>query len=135
VRLALLLALLVGCTPALTKPIAFTPVERFEPAPLWDVVGEPTPLLAGMAMDEAGHWFSREQIAALKAYIAREQGALGDCYAQGTDDRRYAEVKDDAMIGLVGRLRRQIVEAYAMGVATGFGGCGAIGGAVFIGVQ
>jgi len=133
----LLLALcLAGCAPALTKPIAFGELppapDTRAPVGVEYVVGPVVIAHEGKPAPRTGRLLSESEWDAVLAHDAGVRGLLEDrtralalLRAMLLADRLLCETKDEALIGLAGRLRRARWEALGLGFLAGVGSCGA----------
>jgi hypothetical protein len=136
VRLALLLAMLTGCAPALLKPIEIAEQTQPRPPSITEVVGAPAGVaIAGLPAPVSGLIFSEEQVAAMKAHDASDHAHIEDAHEYARDVIWQCRIKDEAMIGALQQARRAQWEALGVGFLGGMGACGAVGGAVVLGRQ
>lgn len=126
--LALVLAIQVGCAPRLVDPIRWTPIERYSPAPLEDLVAvDPVALLAGDPSPFDGWVLTPADWSRIKAELRRAADAAADCYGQVDDDRAFCSLVDAAQDEALRTCREGTWRAYGAGVGTGAAACGAIG--------
>lgn len=124
-----LLLILGACTPALHKfaRIDWTPVEPYAGPDLRDLVGTtPAPVVAGDPAPFDGFVVTADDWKRVRDEVARLQGALEDCYAQGRGDRILADAAVEYKVELLRGCEVRAREAFLAGCGICAGGAAAL---------
>lgn len=124
----LFLSALVGCGPALTEPIKWEPVQRYQPVDVRDLIAhEPKAVLAGDMAAFDGWLISGDDWRRVKDELRRLQDVLDVAYGQIEADRRYCSDVDALEDAALREAKAARWYAFAAGVGVGAGSCGVLG--------